>query len=132
MKTCGKLDRPAHLRKWNEKKNLKDSEVHLYKSHASHEWDFVDAIYEGRQTGCPCEVGHRSITVSHLANSCAKTGVSSLKWDPVKETRRLVASWSLAGRSTWAGTGTRISAVAREGFRLGAFRSEIPRMLAAG
>ena len=82
----GKLDRPAHLRKWNEKKDLKDSEVHLYKSRASHEWDFVDAIYEGRQPCCPCEVGHRSITVSHLANSCAKTGVSSLKWDPVKET----------------------------------------------
>ena len=84
--TRGKLDRPEHLRKWNEKKDLKDGEIHLHKSRGSHESDFIDSIYSGTEPCAPCEVGHRSITISHLANSCAKTGVSSLRWDPVKET----------------------------------------------
>lgn len=84
--TRGKLDRPAHLRKWNEKRDLKPNDVHLYKSDGGHERDFVNAIYENRQPCCPCETGHRSITISHLANSCAKTGVANLKWDPVAET----------------------------------------------
>jgi len=83
--TRGRLDRPAHLKKWNEKRDLKDSDVHLYRSRASHEWDFTDAVFAHRPACCPCEVGHRSVTICHLANSCAKTGVRNLRWDPVRE-----------------------------------------------
>ena len=84
--TRGKIEKPAHLAKWTEA-DLKASEAHLHKSRGSHESDFVDAIYDRSwQNACTCETGHRSITISHLANSCAKTGVKSLKWDPVRET----------------------------------------------
>ena len=84
--TRGKIEKPAHLAAWKES-DLKDTEKHLHKSRGSHESDFVDAIYDRTwQNACTCETGHRSITISHLANSCAKTGVKSLRWDPVKET----------------------------------------------
>jgi predicted dehydrogenase len=81
----GKIEKPAHLANWKES-DLKDTEVHLHKSRGSHESDFVDAIFDPSwQPACTCETGHRSITISHLANSCAKTGVKSLKWDAAKE-----------------------------------------------
>ena len=81
----GKIEKPAHLANWKES-DLKDTEVHLHKSRGSHESDFVDAIFDPSwQPACTCETGHRSITISHLANSCAKTGVKSLKWDVAKE-----------------------------------------------
>ena len=84
--TRGKIEKPAHLAKWTEA-DLLSSEAHLHKSRGSHESDFVDAIYDSSwQNACNCETGHRSITISHLANSCAKTGVKVLRWDPVKET----------------------------------------------
>ena len=70
---------------WKES-DLKDSEIHLHRSRGSHESDFVDAIYDPSwQPACTCETGHRSITISHLANSCAKTGVKSIRWDADKE-----------------------------------------------
>ena len=82
----GKIDKPAHLASWKES-DLKDSEIHLHRSRGSHESDFVDAIYDPSwQPACTCETGHRSITISHLANSCAKTGVKSIRWDAAKET----------------------------------------------
>ena len=83
--TRGKIEKPVHLANWKES-DLKDTEVHLHKSRGSHESDFVDAIFDPSwQPACTCETGHRSITISHLANSCAKTGVKSLKWDAAKE-----------------------------------------------
>ena len=30
-------------------------------------------------------MGHRSITIAHLANICERLGVSGLKWDPARE-----------------------------------------------
>ena len=30
-------------------------------------------------------MGHRSITIAHIANICERLGLSSLKWDPVAE-----------------------------------------------
>ena len=84
--TRGKLELPAHLAKWKET-DLLASEKHLHRSRGSHESDFVDAIFDPSwQPACPCEVGHRSITISHLANSCIKTGVKSVKWDARRET----------------------------------------------
>ena len=83
--TRGKIELPAHLAKWKEV-DLLQSEKHLHKSRGSHESDFVDAIYDPSwQPACTCETGHRSITISHLANSCAKTGVKSIRWDADKE-----------------------------------------------
>ena len=85
--TRGKLERPKHLRKWNEKRDLKDGDVRLYrnaKAH-SHEMDFVDGIFDGTPTATDCEIGHRSITIAHLANACARLGLKGLKWDPAAE-----------------------------------------------
>ncbi|MBQ6008595.1 MAG: Gfo/Idh/MocA family oxidoreductase [Kiritimatiellae bacterium] len=83
----GKLERPESLRKWNEKKDLKEGDVHLYRPEGgvSHEMDFINAVYSGGRTACPCSVGHRSITIAHLANICERLGVSGLKWDPARE-----------------------------------------------
>lgn len=83
----GKLERPDFLKKWNEKKDLKGRDRRLYRPRGgvSHEMDFIDAVYSGGQTACPCSVGHRSITIAHVANICERLGISSLKWDPVAE-----------------------------------------------
>ena len=84
--TRGKIELPEHLKKWKEE-DLLPAEKHLHKSRGSHESDFVDGIFDPSwKPACPCEVGHRSITVSHLANSCIKTGVKSVRWDAAKET----------------------------------------------
>jgi len=84
--TRGKIVKPGHLAAWKES-DLTESETHLHKSRGSHESDFIDAIFEPDwQNACTCETGHRSITISHLANSCAKTGVKSLRWNPETET----------------------------------------------
>ncbi|MBR4654659.1 MAG: Gfo/Idh/MocA family oxidoreductase [Kiritimatiellae bacterium] len=81
------LVRPDYLKKWNEKRDLKDSEIHLYKPKDghSHEMDFIDGIYENRETCSPCEVGHRTISAAHIANICERLGAKSLKWDPKAE-----------------------------------------------
>ncbi len=85
--TRGRLNRPEFLKKWNEKKDLSGRDVHLYRPRGgvSHEMDFIDAVYSGGRTACPCSVGHRSITIAHVANICERLGLSSLKWDPVAE-----------------------------------------------
>ncbi len=82
----GNIVKPEHLANWKEE-DLLPTEKHLHKSRGSHESDFVDAIFDPSWTpACPCEVGHRSITIAHLANSCIKTGVKAVKWDPERET----------------------------------------------
>ena len=83
----GKLERPEFLKKWNEKKDLKGRDVHLYRPRGgvSHEMDFIDAVFSGGRTACPCSVGHRSITIAHVANICERLGLQSLRWDPVAE-----------------------------------------------
>ena len=83
----GRLDRPEFLKKWNEKKDLKGGDKRLYapRGGVGHEADFIDGIYSGGRTACPCEVGHRSITIAQLANICERLDISGLKWDPVKE-----------------------------------------------
>ena len=85
--TRGKIELPEALKNWKES-DLKGSDVRLYhNAHAkgSHEKDFTDAVYEGRQPACPVEIGHRSATICHLANIAARLGRTSLTWDPKAE-----------------------------------------------
>ena len=63
---------------------LKDTDQKLYVS-GQHERNFIECIYSGQPTITPCEVGHRSITISHIANIGLRIGASKLAWDPAAE-----------------------------------------------
>lgn len=71
---------PAELRR----ERIKEDEIRLYESRL-HEQNFVDCIFSGEETITPIEVGHRSITIPHLANIAIRLGRSALDWDPVTE-----------------------------------------------
>lgn len=71
---------PDELRR----QKIEPGEVHLYESNL-HEKDFIDCIYTGQTPIAPAEVGHRSITIAHLANIAIRLGRDSLRWDPVAE-----------------------------------------------
>ena len=60
-----------------------DSEIHLYKSD-NHFRNFIDCVYSGKETIAPAEIGHRSITMSHLGNIAMKLQ-QDLNWDPIAE-----------------------------------------------
>ena len=81
----GFIKLPPKLKKWREKKDLKDSDIHLHKSRGPHESDFIDGICLGTPVAAPCAVGHRSATLCHLANICEHLRIKGLKWDPVAE-----------------------------------------------
>src|SRR5690606_8301967 len=57
--------------------------LRLYRSRGHHE-DWQDAIRTRRRPICDVELGHRSVTVCHLAN-LAIWSRRTLKWDPAKE-----------------------------------------------
>ena len=82
-----KLERPGFLRKWSEKRDLKDGDVKFYRSKDGHghESDFLDGIYENRPIATDCEIGHRSISACHIANICERLRLERLAWDPVAE-----------------------------------------------
>ena len=63
---------------------IKPGEIKLFESRL-HERNFADAIYNGTEPITPIEVGHRSITVAHLANIAIRLGRSSLDWNPATE-----------------------------------------------
>ena len=43
-------------------------------------------MLEGRTAvASTCEMGHRTITMAHIANICERMQLKSLKWDPVAE-----------------------------------------------
>jgi len=46
--------------------------------------DFIDAVKTRGQTLEDAEVGHRTMTVNHLANIAVQVG-GKLQWDPVRE-----------------------------------------------
>lgn len=71
---------PKELRR----ERIKEGEIKLYESRV-HERNFVDVILHGGETITPIEVGHRSITIPHLANIAIRLGRSALDWDPVTE-----------------------------------------------
>ncbi len=62
----------------------KEGDVRLYESN-DHEDNFIEGVYTGKPTICPVEVGHRSITIAHVANIMLRLGKKELKWDPAKE-----------------------------------------------
>ena len=63
---------------------LPDNAIRLYKSD-NHAKDFVDCIRSRQQPICDAEIGHRSISVCHMANISLRLGGRKLDWDPVKE-----------------------------------------------
>jgi predicted dehydrogenase len=71
---------PEDLRR----QRIQDGEIRLFESRL-HERNFIDGIYGAAEPIAPIEVGHRSITISHLANMAIRTGASALDWDPVAE-----------------------------------------------
>ncbi len=66
------------------REKITDSEVQLYQS-GQHERNFIECIYSGKPTITTCEIGHRSITIAHLANIGLRLGRKEVKWDPVNE-----------------------------------------------
>ncbi|MBI1388244.1 MAG: twin-arginine translocation signal domain-containing protein [bacterium] len=50
----------------------------------AHIRNFIDCVKSRQQPICPPEIGHRSATVSHLANICGRIG-RKLEWDYEKE-----------------------------------------------
>ncbi len=66
------------------RKKIEPGEIHLPVS-GLHEKDFVDHIYDGGTPIAPVEIGHRSITIAHLANIAIRLGREKLEWDPVAE-----------------------------------------------
>ena len=81
-----KLQLPPSLKKWREKKDLKDTDVRLHapRDGHSHESDFIDGIYGG-ETATDCEIGHRTTSVCLIANIAQRLGVPALSWDPARE-----------------------------------------------
>ncbi len=55
---------------------ISDSEIHLYKSD-NHFRNFIDCVLSGKETIAPAEIGHRSITMSHLGNIAMKLRAGS-------------------------------------------------------
>ena len=59
------------------------NEIHLYKSD-NHFRNFIDCVISRKETIAPAEIGHRSITMSHLGNIAMRLQ-QDLDWDPVAE-----------------------------------------------
>ena len=81
---------PAELINFKER-DFTDKDKRLYVAKNGHddskchESDFIDGILERRQCCSPCEVGHRTISMAHIANICEQLRTDRLDWDPVKE-----------------------------------------------
>jgi predicted dehydrogenase len=62
---------------------ISPSEIHLYKSDDHHR-NFIDCVLSRKETIAPAEIGHRSITMSHLGNIAMKLQ-TDLDWNPTTE-----------------------------------------------
>lgn len=71
---------PEELRR----ERIQDGEIRLYESRM-HERNFIECLSSGRPPAAPVEVGHRSITIAHMANIAIRLGRSSLDWSPEME-----------------------------------------------
>ena len=56
-----------------------------YYSVQDHTADFLEAVRSGKRPNADIEIGHRSAVLGHLANILARTGESTLKFDPNTE-----------------------------------------------
>lgn len=66
------------------KEPLSPGATRLYESNDHHQ-NFVDCVRSRKETICPAEVGHRSVTVCHLGNISLRMGGRRLDWDPERE-----------------------------------------------
>ena len=88
---------PVCLRHFREA-DLTEKDIKLYRPNMghdgaeNHESDFLDGICESRQVASTCEMGHRTISIAHIANVCARMQLKSLNWDP--ETERFVGAYA--------------------------------------
>jgi len=85
---AGKGKVPECLKNFRES-DLTDKDIKLHRPPAErdgskfHESDFLDGVLTGSQdVASTCEMGHRTISMAHIANICARMQLSSLKWDP--------------------------------------------------
>lgn len=59
-------------------------EIHLRTCREREQRDFLNCVRSRRETYAPAEVGHRSITLSHIGNIAMQLG-RKLNWNPEKE-----------------------------------------------
>ena len=69
---------------FGEKNKLIREEQGKY-SEAEHLTNFMDAIKTGKTPSADIAIGHQSATLGHLANILARTGRSTLQFDPDKQ-----------------------------------------------
>ena len=88
---AGKGKVPDSLKNFKES-DLTDKDIKLYRPNEGHdgskfhESDFLDGVIEGRTSvASTCEMGHRTISMAHIANICERLQISSLKWNPDTE-----------------------------------------------
>jgi len=72
---------------------IASNEIHLYESR-NHHHNFIDCVRSRRETICPAEVGHRSISAGLLGEIAIYTG-RTLKWNP--ETEEVIGDPVAAG-----------------------------------
>jgi predicted dehydrogenase len=65
------------------KEKIGSDEIKLYDS-GGHKRNFIDCVFSRRETICPAEVGHRSISVGLLGEIAMLTG-RRIRWDPERE-----------------------------------------------
>ena len=59
-------------------------EIHLRTCSKGEQRDFLDCVKSRKETYAPFEVGHRTITISHIGNIAMQLG-RKLKWNPDTE-----------------------------------------------
>ncbi|MHC4249703.1 MAG: gfo/Idh/MocA family oxidoreductase, partial [Planctomycetota bacterium] len=59
-------------------------EVHLRTEPKREQRDFLNCVKSGKDTYAPAEIGHRTITLSHIGNISMLLG-RKLRWDPERE-----------------------------------------------
>jgi len=72
-----KVDEAQEEKKWSDQTALWQARWHLQ--------NWLDCIRSRQMPIADVEIGHRSISVCHLANIARWVGGRRLKWDPVKE-----------------------------------------------